>query len=395
MNDMTLLFVILLVIAILLRLDFVFYLVYVGVGTYALARWWTARNLPHLNVRRIYTDHAFLGQTVPVSIEIENASWWPIPWLRIDETLSPNLSTGSPLRQVLSLGPREKTSLHYEIVGRQRGFYDLGPALLTTGDLFGFAEAQGRVARPDHLTVYPRVIPLAKVDLKSRSPYGTVKSQERIFADPARVSGKRDYQPGDPLHDIDWKSSAHGARLQVKKYDPAVSLTTVIFLDLNKPEYGTQLSYQASEWGIEIAASLANYLITQRQSVGLASNGSDPLTGAQQWVIPARGGRVHLMKLLEWLARVQLADTSPFSEWLPRAAMDLAWGTTVIVIHPSGDDATCRTLHGLVRAGLNPILIVTEPQYQFGVLRERARRLGFPAHLMTDERDLKRWKVTR
>ena len=29
---------------------------------------------------------------------------------------------------------------------------------LSTGDLFGFAEAQGRVARPDHLTVYPRVI---------------------------------------------------------------------------------------------------------------------------------------------------------------------------------------------------------------------------------------------
>ena len=112
-------------------------------------------------------------------------------------------------------------------------------------------------------------------------------------------------------------------------------------------------------------------------------------------MIGARGGRVHLMKLLEWLARVQLADGSPFSEWLPRAALDLAWGTTVIVIHPSGDDATCRALHGLVRAGLNPMLIVIEPQYQFGVLRERARRLGFPAHLMTDEHDLKGWKVTR
>ena len=122
MNDMTLLFVILLVIAILLRLDFIFYLVYLGVGTYALARWWTARNLPHLSVKRIYTDHAFLGQTVPVSIEIENTSWWPVPWLRIDETLSSNLSTGSPLRQVLSLRPREKTSLNYEIVSRQRGY---------------------------------------------------------------------------------------------------------------------------------------------------------------------------------------------------------------------------------------------------------------------------------
>ena len=56
MNDLTLVFVILLVIAILLRLDFVFYLVYLAVGTYALARWCTARNLPHLSIKRLYTE---------------------------------------------------------------------------------------------------------------------------------------------------------------------------------------------------------------------------------------------------------------------------------------------------------------------------------------------------
>ena len=67
----------------------------------------------------------------------------------------------------------------------------------------------------------------------------------------------------------------------------------------------------------------------------------------------------------------------------------------MIVIHPSGDEATCRALHGLVRAGLNPMLIVTEPQYQFGVLRERGPPARLPGPLMTDERDLKRWKVAR
>jgi uncharacterized protein (DUF58 family) len=394
MVDLPILLIVLIVVAVLLRLDFIFYLVYVGVGTYALARWWTGRNLPRLNIKRHFADHAFLGQTVPVDIVIENTSWWPIPWLRFDETLSANLATGRPMRQVIALRPHERLTLHYDIVGWHRGYYDLGPAMLATGDLFGFAETRGRLADPDHLTVYPRVIPLARLDLQSRSPYGTVKSRERIFADPARVAGKRDYQPGDALHDIDWKSSAHGATLQVKKYDPAVSLTTMVFVNLNKAEYSPQRSYEASEWGIELAASLANYLIAQRQAVGLASNGKDPLTDAQPWLIPARSGRVHLMKLLEWLARVQSIDTSPLAEWLPAAALDLAWGTTVIVIDPAGSEATCRSLHQLVRNGLNPMLIVTEPQFQFATVRERARRLGFAAHLMTGEHDLKRWKVT-
>ena len=48
-------------------------------------------------------------------------------------------------------------------------------------------------------------------------------------------------------------------------------------------------------------------------------------------------------------------------------------------------------MHRLLRAGLNPVLVVIEPHGQFGVIRERARRLGVAAHLVANERDLKRW----
>jgi hypothetical protein len=99
------------------------------------------------------------------------------------------------------------------------------------------------------------------------------------------------------------------------------------------------------------------------------------------------------MKLLEWLARVQLAETVPLVEWLPSAVQDLAWGTVVIVITSTGNEATCRALHRLLRAGLSPVLIVIEPHGQFGVVRERARQLGFPAHLISDERDLAAWQT--
>jgi uncharacterized protein (DUF58 family) len=62
MNEIPILLLLLLAVAILLRLDFVFYLVYVLVGVYSLARWWTVRSLPRLRVKRHFTDRAFLGE---------------------------------------------------------------------------------------------------------------------------------------------------------------------------------------------------------------------------------------------------------------------------------------------------------------------------------------------
>jgi hypothetical protein len=101
------------------------------------------------------------------------------------------------------------------------------------------------------------------------------------------------------------------------------------------------------------------------------------------------------MKLLEWLARVQLTETTPLSEWLPIATAGLPWGTTVVIVTPSGDEATCNALHRLRRAGLNPVLVAIEPHAQFGVILERGRRLGVSAFLVADESDLRRWQGGR
>jgi len=392
MAELPIVLLLLLVVALLLRMDLVFYLVYVLAGTYALARWWAGRNLERVNMQRRFTDHIFIGEAVSIQIELQNRSWWPVPWLRYEEAAPVMLATGRALRKVVALRPKEEVRLSYDLVGHQRGYYQIGPGMLSTGDLFGFIESRGTFDEQQYLTVYPRVIPLTHVELASRSPHGTIKSRQHIFADPARISGIRDYRPGDPLKTIDWKSSARLGSLQVKKYEPAVSMTTVIFLDLNAAAYSRQLRLGASEWGIVVAASLANYLIGERQAVGLACSGVDPLTGSKGWMIPAHPGRTHLMKLLEWLARVQLAETTPLPEWLPSSSVGLAWGTTVVAITPSGDEATCTALHRLRRAGLNPVLIAIEPHGQFGVVQERGRRLGVLAHLVADESDLKCWQ---
>lgn len=99
------------------------------------------------------------------------------------------------------------------------------------------------------------------------------------------------------------------------------------------------------------------------------------------------------MKLLEWLARVEAAETETLAAWLPRAATGLTWGATVVAVAPTGDEETCASLHRLRRAGLNPVLLAVEPHAHFGLVRERCRRLGITAHLVTDEADLRRWQA--
>ncbi len=395
MTDLPLVLLLLLAAALLLRLDVVFYVVYVLAGTYATARWWTGNSLRRLEVHRRFTDHIFTGEKTCVEIEIVNQSRWPIPWVCYEETPPLRLGVDEPLRQAVSLRSRERIRLSYELMGQQRGYYPIGPGILHTGDLFGFAEAEGITEAPSYLIVYPRVLPLARVELTSRSPHGTIASRQQLFADPTRVTGVRPYRSGDPWRGIDWKSSARTNDLQVKQYEPAVSLTTVIFVDLNAGTYARQRRITASEWGIVVAASLASYLVAERQAVGLGSNGTDSLTGGRCWSIPPRPGRVHLMKVLEHLARVDLAETMPLAEWLPVATAQLAWGTTVIAVTPSGDEAMCAALYRLRRAGLNPVLVAVEPYANFGVVRERARRLGVLAYHVSSEEDVRRWQIGR
>jgi hypothetical protein len=49
-------------------------------------------------------------------------------------------------------------------------------------------------------------------------------------------------------------------------------------------------------------------------------------------------------------------------------------------------------MHRLVRNGFNPVLITIEPDNNFSLVRERARRLGFPAFNIVSEPDLDAWR---
>jgi len=420
MSHYSWLLLILLAVAFLLRVDFIFYILYIAVGVYTWSRWHTPRVLGKLTATRDFRRRAFLGESVAVKLTLTNSSRLAIPWIKIQEHVPPELRVEESVQFVRSIGGRRTISHTYHVKGLQRGYYSLGPLRLTTGDLFGLAKPRSGYLAPDFLTVYPRIIPLARLGLPSRLPFGTIASRQRLFEDPARPMGVREFRSGDSLRQMNWKASARTGKYLVRTFEPAISLETAVLLDLHSGSYERRNRREATEWSIVLAASLASHLINQRQAVGLFSNGVDPLRlqadervfdevtgrllfetaatdegGLSRYMAPTiepRNGRPHLMKILEQLARLDSRETIPFAEWAPAASVNLSWGVTVLAITAQGDEATCNTLHQMARNGFNPILIAVEPTANFGRVRERARRLGFQAYNISGRQALSQWQ---
>jgi uncharacterized protein (DUF58 family) len=380
---------ILFLIATLFRLDWVYYLVYVVGGIWVFSHWWIRRSFRLLDAHRAMLHRAFVGERIIVHLRLTNRSWLPLPWLMIEERVPLDLKETESYRAVVAVGAKARIDHTYILYCKRRGYYAVGPLTLTTGDLFGFAEATWQEEGPIYVTVYPEVVPLHALGLSSRSPFGTLAARQRIFEDPNRMSGVRAYVSGDSLRRIQWKASAHEDTLLVKKFQPAIALNVAVVLDLNRNIYPISGAVGISEWAIVIAASIASYVVDQRQPVGLITNGVDSVTGKITVPIPTRQGQGQLIALLTALARVQLHDFSlGLAQWLPRQIADLEWGTTLVVVTPQLTDDDLWILHDAYRRGSNVIALLCTPQPRLDRLRAQGEKLGIQVHRTLWEKDL-------
>ena len=381
---------VLLVIAIVLRVDFFFTVVYLFFGVYFLSRAWTSYTVRHTTGERSFTKRAFPGDLVIVDLAVQNTGWLPIPWLEVHEALPVALTTPPFRREVITMGPRGTHNIRYPLRCRQRGYYAIGPLTMQTGDLLGIVhQTQANVAA-EYIIVYPRVLSLRELGLPTHAPQVALPAQLALFEDPARVMGVRDYVRGDSPRRIHWPATARSGQMLVKQYQSAIARGTLLCLDLDRESYGQRQLYVATELAIVVAASLASHIVTREElPVGLATEARDPLAGElARFYAPPRDERDHLMGLLEVLARVQIASGVSFVDLLERESAKLPWGTTVAVITGHESESLYDALAYLMRAGFAVTLILVQPPQTPGPLRGRAQLLGIPVHKIWREQDL-------
>ena len=147
--------------------------------------------------------------------------------------------------------------------------------MLEGGDLFGLFRRFRLAAEPHFLMVYPKMVPLLRYDLASRRPIGEIKLTHRLFEDPTRISGVREYQSGDPMNRVHWKVSARQRQLHCKVYEPSTMAGGILLVDFHKDSFPKRSEPFRSELVITTAASLVNTLFTMCQPFGLISNARD------------------------------------------------------------------------------------------------------------------------
>jgi len=279
---------------------------------------------------------------------------------------------------VVSLKPKETKTFTYQLYAYKRGYYPVGPLLVRSGDVLGITKPAEITFESNCLTVYPRIEPLHRLGLPSHSPFGIIKHKNPIFEDPSRIYGKRDYQVGDSLRRIDWKTSASTGQLQVKQFEASIDMEITILLDLHIDSYAMEKRYDATELAITTAASIANWSTQHKQAVGLFTNGLDPLTEqADASFLRPQKGNQYLMGILEALSRLSVSTSITLTELIQQGQAKLNWGATLILITGFYPPTLLEQIIQARKNGLNIVLILIGHVPNHIEADAHARQFGF------------------
>jgi uncharacterized protein (DUF58 family) len=383
----------LMILAAVLKQDAVLTVFYLIIGVYVVGLVWSRKALGNVNVTRTFSKRIFLNQAVNIDLDITNRGWLPVVWMQFHESLPIELISPNFYHQVITLGSHATTRLTFSLHGYKRGYYPIGPLSLTSGDILGLSKNDERRFPADHLTVYPKIIPFTYLGIPSRSPFGTLKHSNPVYEDPSRVWGKRDYQMGDSLRRVDWKASANSGHLMVKQFEASISLEMEIMLNLNVEEYDIRTRFDNTELAIVVAASVASWANRQKQSIGFCANGLDPLTeGVKPQSFLPRKGTLHLMNILDILARIQAAVGAPFTQLINQTNQTLPWGSTLVLVTGQINEELFDELFQTQRKGLNGVIILVGRVAAWQEAQQRARHFGFPLYNVKDESDMEAWQ---
>jgi len=338
------------------------------------AAWaWNRLALQGVVYERMFGERrAFAGENIPLIIRITNRKLLPVPWLKIEDEIPTQLpvldaqvqpshkpQTGV-LSAIYSLRWYEQAERIYTLHCAQRGYYAYGPVTLRAGDIFGLFEDRRRLAHTDWLIVYPRVVPLEELGLPAKDPLGELAVRRRLFEDPSRTMGVRDYQPHDDFRRIHWKATARRQSLQVRVYEPTTSFNLAVCLNVaNFRRYWQGYDPVLLEKTIMVAASVAHYAAERRYAVGLVANGCLPESDQPIRVPPGRAP-TQLVRVLEMLAAVTPIASVPFEDLLITAGAELPWGSTMVVVTGIVTEEIAESLQRLRAAGRHMVLISLE-----------------------------------
>jgi len=332
---------------------------------------WSAFSIVGVKLTRISSaTRKQVGDIFSESFEITNRSFIPKVWLKISDQAELLSGAGSRVLTWIG-GSKSRTYVAYSMLNK-RGWFDLGPTQIESGDLFGMLLFRKKVKAQSRLLVIPYTFDIDKFpDPFGMLPGGRALRQKTLEMTPY-AAGVREYVQGDPLKRIHWPTSARKQELIVKEFEKDPLAEVWIFLDARSNVHMQQdvrrgqalgelwwlkqrrtysLPPDTDEYAISIAASISKYYIRQRREVGLVS------VGQRHMILPAQRGERQLGKILETLAVLKIEGDLPLWGLMSTQITHLARGSTIILITPSAEEQILTVVMELLQRKVMPVVI--------------------------------------
>jgi uncharacterized protein (DUF58 family) len=228
-------------------------------------------------VERTVPDDGFVGDSIPVHLHLESERSTMARVIdRVDSGLE---GQGNDVETTIDAS----TEISYEVDIKRRGRRVVGPATIEVTDVLGLMVETFQRTGTEQFLAYPRVYDLA----------GATRYELDLLADDALQHRReefdrlREYDRGDSLRDVHWKSSAKrpDEDLIVKEFVAEENIGAVTIVAESNADGGEAMA--------SAAASLALYFLDRGIDVGLV---------APDGHLPQGSGGSHRLSILSLLA---------------------------------------------------------------------------------------------
>ena len=269
--------------------------------------------------------------------------------------------------------------LRFPVHPQHRGEFWLDRVDVELSDPFDLAPVRREIAVERPLLVMPG--PRGGVPLRMRRwlPFGAPMPAARLFEDSEHFAGVRDYEPGDPMHHVHWRLSAHAGTLQTKTYEPTRSAEVLFALDLSDGEpFWERADAGIAEETIGMASYLARQAIHAGWRAGLVANthlrrGRGPLR------VTAASSAGQESVLFTALARMPNQPTDDLAPILREVGRRLTRRTTVVVLSANPGPSLTHEMERLRRRGSDVLHVVPSAERGTSGGRLMMRSLTAPA----------------
>lgn len=222
----------------------------------------------------------------------------------------------------------------YRLERLPRGRYVFTGTRLEIGDPFGLQRRSVSMPSPGALLVYPRVVHLDR--LFSESGAHALEGRRLLLRRPTGfdLHSVRDYEQGESLRKVHWRTTARRGRLMVKELEDAPRDEIAVLLDA----HAATVAGASFDVQVRAAASILDAYVRRNRRAVLVVNAAE--RSAQQVHSPAADRR----RALELLAAVEPTARAPLTTLLAEEASPAARALELAVVAARIDAALADRL---------------------------------------------------